>query len=433
MSLGNLVPRINNTGSLGTATKQWNAVYAQSFFGDGSGLTGVIAEWDGSHSGSASITGSLTVSGSDTSITTQMLQFDTTYSSSGHIPGRMYWNNDEKTINLEMSNPGVTLQLGQEEYLYARNVSGGTILNGDVVRIVGATGNKITIDKAISSQQNLLTTDTNEIIGIATEDINNNQLGYITTFGTVRDIDTSLFTEGTVVYVSNTTSGSLSPTKPPAPYSVIKVGIVERSHPTLGTIFVKPSEPIHMNDITGITGSNIPTGMSYWQYDSATGITSLVDTITGSFIGDGSGLTGVTATSTPGGPNTSIQFNKSGSTSGSADLTYDYDSKVLNIQSGIKHKTTRVTSSSYIVQQSDYRVGVKYSTTGSCIIQLPLISETTNQEFKFKDEEGNASLNPIFIVVSGSNLIDGQTTGSIDGDYHAINIYNDGINGWFIE
>lgn len=38
--------------------------FSGSFFGDGSGLTGVTAEWDGSHVGNASITGSFTVSGS---------------------------------------------------------------------------------------------------------------------------------------------------------------------------------------------------------------------------------------------------------------------------------------------------------------------------------------------------------------------------------
>ena len=40
------------------------SITADSFVGDGSGLTNVTAEWDGSHNGDASITGSLTVSGS---------------------------------------------------------------------------------------------------------------------------------------------------------------------------------------------------------------------------------------------------------------------------------------------------------------------------------------------------------------------------------
>jgi hypothetical protein len=43
-------------------------VYAGNFHGDGSNITGVTAEWDGSHTGNASITGNLTITGT---LTTQ--------------------------------------------------------------------------------------------------------------------------------------------------------------------------------------------------------------------------------------------------------------------------------------------------------------------------------------------------------------------------
>lgn len=61
MSLPNLVPRADLTGSLGTASKRWKELHAQTLYGDGSNITGITAEWDGSHNGNASITGSLTV------------------------------------------------------------------------------------------------------------------------------------------------------------------------------------------------------------------------------------------------------------------------------------------------------------------------------------------------------------------------------------
>jgi len=43
--------------------------FTGSFIGDGSGITGVTAEWDGTHDGDAEITGSLTVSGSNADLT----------------------------------------------------------------------------------------------------------------------------------------------------------------------------------------------------------------------------------------------------------------------------------------------------------------------------------------------------------------------------
>jgi len=55
----NLSGSLNVTGGI-------TGSFTGSFSGNGSQLTGVTAEWDGSHNGNASITGSLTVSGSST-------------------------------------------------------------------------------------------------------------------------------------------------------------------------------------------------------------------------------------------------------------------------------------------------------------------------------------------------------------------------------
>ena len=44
-----------------TALSASGIVKAYSFSGDGSNLTGITAEWDGSHAGNASITGDLTL------------------------------------------------------------------------------------------------------------------------------------------------------------------------------------------------------------------------------------------------------------------------------------------------------------------------------------------------------------------------------------
>ena len=56
----------DSTYSLGTDVARWANVYADNFHGDGSNLTNVTAEWDGSHTGNASIDGDLTVTGTVT-------------------------------------------------------------------------------------------------------------------------------------------------------------------------------------------------------------------------------------------------------------------------------------------------------------------------------------------------------------------------------
>ena len=65
VSLTNITASGGISSSL-TSTASFGKVEATSFSGDGSGITGVTAEWDGSHNGDANITGSLVLSGSGT-------------------------------------------------------------------------------------------------------------------------------------------------------------------------------------------------------------------------------------------------------------------------------------------------------------------------------------------------------------------------------
>ena len=56
------------TGSVDVIGNITGSAFTGSFAGDGSNLTGVTGEWDGSHNGDSSITGSLTISGSGASV-----------------------------------------------------------------------------------------------------------------------------------------------------------------------------------------------------------------------------------------------------------------------------------------------------------------------------------------------------------------------------
>jgi len=150
-------------------------------------------------------------------------------------------------------------------------------------------------------------------------------------------------------------------------------------------------------------------------------------TITGSFIVSGSGLEFT-------GPLTASIISSSGlitSVSGTFDYLQVNGNSYFN--GGIRFKTTRVTSSTYTIQPDDYRIGVKYTLTGSVLIQLPQISNIGELDLKFKDEEGNADLNNITIRTAGIDLIDGSTTIILDRNYIAIGLYNDGISNWYIE
>ncbi len=254
--------------------------------------------------GDLTLTGSLLASGSNSIINTQELQFNVDHIKSGHSTGRMFWDDDNKTITVDMQGSDVRLQLGQEEHVYAKNTSGEVINNGDAVRISGAVGANVTIQKAISSIKSFKDpTEQDQILGLATEQIADNKSGYITTFGAVRDLNTSAFNEGDILYLSNTSSGSYSSVRPPAPFFEARIGIVQVSNATEGIILVRPSEPIFLTDISQITGSGVIVGgTSYLCYDDNTEIIEFTNSFTGSFSGsfegDGSGLTNIPTTPT---------------------------------------------------------------------------------------------------------------------------------------
>ena len=100
------------------------------------------------------------------------LDFDT---STGYTPGigRLTWDNTEGTLQVGLKGGNVNLQIGQEQVQYCYNATSATIANGSVVKVVGATGQRLTVELAqADSDANSMT-----IFGVATEDITRNQQG----------------------------------------------------------------------------------------------------------------------------------------------------------------------------------------------------------------------------------------------------------------
>lgn len=148
--------------------------------------------------------------------------------------GRLYYDNDEKTLNYHTQINGVSINIGQEQVIYVRNNSGSTITNGSVVYVNGAIGPRPTIALASASA-----TETEGIvIGVVTADIANNANGYVTTYGVVRGLNTSSYAEGDRIYLS-TTAGQFTKTKPTGTNKVVPLGIVSYVNPTNGQIFVR--------------------------------------------------------------------------------------------------------------------------------------------------------------------------------------------------
>ena len=126
--------------------------------------------------------------------------------------GELSWNNQEKTLDLVTGSDNVTIQLGQEVTLYARNNSGATMSDGQVVMISGSQGNNPTIALAQADAVE----NARKTIGVVTQTIANNSNGFVTLIGKVRDLvlDNGTYTEGDVVYLSDTVAGGLTNIEP---------------------------------------------------------------------------------------------------------------------------------------------------------------------------------------------------------------------------
>ena len=189
-------------------------------------------------------------------LSTVGVQFNLTETTTS-AEGLLHWNSDDGTLDLGLPGGDVVLQIGQEVQAPRSRAVGSNITNGQLVYVSGATGSipEMTLAKADASAT------ASGTIAMATEDTTQNQLGYFTAFGLVRDVNTDpvTYSEGDQLYLSPTTAGGYTNVKPVPPYFIIKVGTVIRAHTTEGIIFVNISARTNRYDhIRGMTANSIP-------------------------------------------------------------------------------------------------------------------------------------------------------------------------------
>jgi len=151
--------------------------------------------------------------------------------------GRIGWNATDATMNIGMEY-GVVQQVGEELYIRVTNSTGTTIPNGTLVGYVTASINTAIEVEPYLADGTHLTTD---FVGVVTHELpDSGEKGYATTVGLVRDVNTSAFTIGDVLYASPTVAGAFTNVKPTAPDNVITIGYVAKVGTTDGVIFVRP-------------------------------------------------------------------------------------------------------------------------------------------------------------------------------------------------
>lgn len=132
---------------------------------------------------------------------TDHIEMDITPTAVANTEGIMIWNPVDKCLDIYDGN--TKLQTGQEIHVVAKNITGSTIGDGQVVYITGASGTRPTIALAKADAQ----ATAEAVLGITTQLIANNAEGKVTISGLVNGLDTSAFAAGATMYLSTTVAG----------------------------------------------------------------------------------------------------------------------------------------------------------------------------------------------------------------------------------
>lgn len=149
--------------------------------------------------------------------------------------GEVEYNDTQGSLIQGLKGGLVTNVIGQQLHQRVNNRTGATLAKGDVVYLSGSQGNRITVAKAIATSD---PTSANTF-GIVAESIADNQSGYVITEGLITNINTSSLTADSAVYLSGTTAGALTSTKPQAPIHGVYIGVCVKSNAGSGELFVK--------------------------------------------------------------------------------------------------------------------------------------------------------------------------------------------------
>lgn len=174
------------------------------------------------------------------------INFDLAYMD-GVAEGRLQWNNTDGTLEFGMPGGDVNLQIGQELLHRVRNETGSTIPNGTVVYPSGASGNKLLIGIASNDTGNF---PSNQPFAMTTENIAHNDNGYVTVFGNVRDVDTSSWNEGDLLFLG--TNGGLLASAPEAPATTALCAAVVRKHASEGILTFRWGNSYALNTLADV-------------------------------------------------------------------------------------------------------------------------------------------------------------------------------------
>ena len=204
----------------------------------------------------------------------------------------------ENTVEVSASTAGIQGIPGANTdpiYVTVRNATGATLAKGTLVYISGSNGNHVQVTPAIATSD----ATSARTLGWLAASIANNASGLCQIEGYLEGLNTQGLTSGSQLYLSGTTAGAFTATKPQAPIHLVYVGVVTKISAGDGHVFVKVQNGYELGELHDVLITS-PTNAQVLAYDSATSLwknaTNTPDGVTS--ITATAPLTGGTITST---------------------------------------------------------------------------------------------------------------------------------------
>ncbi len=205
-----------------------------------------------------SIGGDLNVTGS---LTANSIQFNLTAGIATPGKGELAWDVDDDTLHFSMN--GVVTRLSQDSLMRVKATE--VIKKGQAVMATGAQGQGSGVITAALFRAGQNDADQIYFIGVAAEDMAINDIGFVSTFGKIKEIlvsntrasddpeynltDQNGWEIGTVLYVSPTDRGKFTQIKPIAPSKDIATAIIIAKTGNTRTFFVRYEHGYDLDDL----------------------------------------------------------------------------------------------------------------------------------------------------------------------------------------
>ena len=194
------------------------------------------------------------------------LGLDTTPTGTPTSVGTLSWDSFYKTPQVVTGTGNTTLQIGQEEVILIHNGTGSTLTDGQVVYVTGSTGELPSVSLADASSE----TTSAATLGVVTETIANGSDGFVTVSGIVHGLNTLAYTEGDLLWLSET-AGEFTNVKPISPAHLVLIGYVIKKAGGNGSILVKIQNTQELAESSDVLFTSLANNDGLF-YESSTGL-----------------------------------------------------------------------------------------------------------------------------------------------------------------